>query len=103
MRNIAPQRNGFVHTVTEAYNKHHALRRPSITSYTPSSPSPPSQQPQSHGTLSSGLDGVADRKDNVSKRSSLVLSLCSPSTRECLSSLNGAGAREREPLTLVER
>ena len=49
---------------------------------TPSSPSPSSRRSQSYRTLLSGLDGVADGKENVSKRSSLALGSCSPSTRE---------------------
>ena len=85
-------------------------RQSSITYYTPSSPSPWSQRPQLNTTLSYSGDGPRDAapvtvngKENVSKRSSLVLSSRSPSTRESVSSLDVAGVREREPLTLVEK
>ncbi|KAH0834931.1 hypothetical protein J3R83DRAFT_10617 [Lanmaoa asiatica] len=83
-------------------------RQTSITYYTPSSPSPWSQRPQSNRTLSSGVDGprdgepvMANGTGNVSQRSSLVLGSRTPSTRESLCSSDGVGARE--PLTLVEK
>lgn len=84
-------------------------RQPSIAYYTPSSPSPWSQRPQSSRTLSSGADGLRDGepvmagRENVSQRSSLLLGSRSPSTRESVCSSDGVGAREREPLTLVEK
>ncbi|KAG6379859.1 hypothetical protein JVT61DRAFT_10419 [Boletus reticuloceps] len=85
-------------------------RQPSITYYTPSSPSPWSQRPQLNRTLSSSVDSVEpvvvnafNARENVSKRSSLVFSSRSPSTRESISSSEATGAREREPLTLVEK
>ncbi|KAF8552477.1 hypothetical protein OG21DRAFT_1511421 [Imleria badia] len=83
-------------------------RQSSIAYYTPASPSPWTQRPQSNTTAPSSVDGPRDGEPvvvngNMSKRSSLVLSSRSPSTRESVSSLDGAVAREREPLTLVEK
>lgn len=85
-------------------------RKPSITYYTPSSPSPWTQRPQLDRTLSSSVDGprdgepvAANGKENASRRSSVVLGSGSPPTRESVCSLDGVGAREREPLTLVEK
>ncbi|KAG8216567.1 hypothetical protein J3R82DRAFT_6748 [Butyriboletus roseoflavus] len=85
-------------------------RKPSIAYYTPSSPSPWSQRPQSNRTLSSGVDSPRDGepvmsngRENVSQRSSVVLGSRSPSTRESVCSSDGVGVREREPLTMVEK
>lgn len=83
-------------------------RQSSIAYYTPASPSPWSQRLQLNTSLPPSVDGhgepiVANGKETTSKRSSLVLSSRSPSTRESVSSLDAAGAREREPLTLVEK
>lgn len=85
-------------------------RKPSIAYYTPSSPSPWSQRPQLNRTPSSGVDSprdgesvMANGRENVSRRSSLVLASHSPSTRESVCSSDGVSAKEREPLTMVEK
>ena len=86
-------------------------RQSSIAYYTPTSPSPWSQRPSFSRTFSPGVDslpdvefGLVNGKESVSRRSSVVPSSRSPSTpRDSVFSVDGAGAREREPLTLVEK
>lgn len=85
-------------------------RQSSITYYTPSSPAPWDQRLPLNKRFSSSVDISRDvdsvminGKENASKRSSLVFSSRSPSTRESVSSFDAGGTKEREPLTLVEK